>query len=65
MNNSWCTCGNMGRCLGCQIDKVVLEHLGRQGLAFLKEHSERGEKGGYMDGDTTVSQPELQSRAKV
>ena len=35
---NWCTCGNMGRCLGCDIEKKILECYGKQGLAFLREH---------------------------
>lgn len=32
---TWCACGNKGKCLGCAIERLVREHLGTQGLAYL------------------------------
>jgi hypothetical protein len=35
---TWCTCNNMGICLSCAIERLVREHLGTQGLAYLLAH---------------------------
>lgn len=38
MKDTWCTCKNMGTCLGCMIEKKIKECYGTQGLAFLLGH---------------------------
>ena len=34
----WCTCSHMGVCLGCNIERIVRERLGTDGLAYLLDH---------------------------
>ena len=36
--DTWCTCDNKGKCLGCHIERLVREHLGTDGLAYLLAH---------------------------
>lgn len=35
---AWCSCDLGGTCLGCVIQKVVREHYGQQGEAYLLTH---------------------------
>ena len=34
----WCTCGQKGTCIGCQIHRTVEERLGPAGTVHLRQH---------------------------
>ena len=44
-DDPWCTCSKRGECIGCRIERLVLDYLGQGAVSFLDRHRTRWNPG--------------------